>query len=183
MTDERSLIEGCLKGHESYHFELYKRYAGKMLVVCKRYAGNKQEAEDFLQEAFIKVFEKLKTFNHTGSLEGWVRRVVVHTSLNKLRSRKLYADIPDEAPIEDANAPDALNEMSEKELLLLINALPQGYRTVFNMYAIDGYDHAEIAEMLGINEGTSRSQLAKARGWLKDAIAKQKKVREDAYQA
>jgi RNA polymerase sigma factor (sigma-70 family) len=183
VTDEKSLIEGCLKGHESYHFEMYKRYAGKMMVVSKRYAGSKQEAEDFLQEAFIKVFEKLHTFNHAGSLEGWIRRVVVHTSLNKLRTRKLYADVPDEAPIPDVNAPDALNEMSEKELMNMIQALPAGYRMVFNMYAIDGYDHAEIAAALGISEGTSRSQLAKARMSLRNEILKQKKTSEHAYQA
>jgi RNA polymerase sigma factor (sigma-70 family) len=183
VTDEKSLIQGCLKGYESYHFELYKRYAGKMMVVCKRYAGNKQEAEDFLQEAFIRIFEKLNTFNHKGSLEGWVRRVVVHTALNKLRTRKVYADIDDDAPFADANAPDALNEMTIQELLKLVQELPTGYRMVFNMYAIDGYDHAEIAELLGISEGTSRSQLAKARMSLKASILKQKKVNEHANQA
>ncbi len=154
-----------------------------MMVVCKRYAGSKQEAEDFLQEAFIRIFEKLNTFNHMGSLEGWIRRVVVHTALNKLRTRKIYADIPDEAPVPDVNAPDALNEMSAQELLKLVQALPTGYRMVFNMYAIDGYDHAEIAEALGISEGTSRSQLAKARMSLKASILNQKKVTEHAYQA
>lgn len=183
MTDEKSLIDGCLKGHGSYQFELYKRYSGKMMAVCRRYAGNKQEAEDFLQESFIKIFEKLHTFNHAGSLEGWVRRIVMHTSLNKLRSRKLYADIPDEAPIPDVNAPDAINEMSEQELLKLVQALPPGYRMVFNMFAIDGYDHAEIAVALEISEGTSRSQLAKARKSLRDAVLNQKKVTEHAYQA
>jgi len=155
-----------------------------MMVVCKRYAGSKQEAEDFLQEAFVKVFEKLHTFSHSGSLEGWVRRVVMHTALNKLRSRKVYADIPEEAPYADDNTPDALHELGEKDLLALIEALPIGYRTVFNMYAIDGYDHAEIAATLGITEGTSRSQLAKARMALKTQIInQQKKKTEHVYQA
>jgi RNA polymerase sigma factor (sigma-70 family) len=183
VTDEKSLIEGCLKGHESYHFELYKRYAGKMMVVCKRYAGNKQEAEDFLQEAFIRIFDKLHTFSHNGSLEGWIRRVVTHTALNKLRTRKLYSDIDDDAPFADTDAPDALNNLGEKDLLNLIQQLPTGYRMVFNMYAIDGYDHGEIATALGITEGTSRSQLAKARMSLKEAILKQQKIKEHAYQA
>lgn len=183
VTDEKTLIDGCLKGHESYRFELYKRFAGKMMVVCRRYGGNKQEAEDFLQDAFIKIFEKLDTFNHAGSLEGWIRRIVVHTSLNKLRTRKLYSDISDDLPIPDSNASDALNDMSEKELLVLIQALPAGYRMVFNLYAIDGYDHAEIAEALGINEGTSRSQLSKARMSLRESLTGKKKTNEHAYQA
>ncbi len=172
LTDEKTLIAGCIKGHESYRYELYKRFSGKMYVVCKRYAGSKEDAQDYLQDGFIRVFDKIGTFQHNGSLEGWIRRVIVHTCLNHLRSRKLYLDVPENAPIKDVNAPDALNEMSEQELLLLINKLPAGYRTVFNMYAIDGYDHAEIADALGINEGTSRSQLAKARIWLKNALDK-----------
>jgi RNA polymerase sigma factor (sigma-70 family) len=182
LTDEKSLIEGCLKGHESYQFELYKRYAGKMMMVCKRYAGSKQEAEDFLQEAFIRIYDKLHTYQHSGSLEGWVRRVVVHTALNKLRSRKYYDDIHEEMPVVDHTHVDVMSGFGEKDLLNMIAALPTGYRTVFNMYAIDGYDHAEIAEALGISEGTSRSQLAKARATLKTALEKQKKTIDRAYQ-
>lgn len=184
VTDEKSLVEGCLKGHESYYYELYKRYAGKMLVVCKRYAGSKEEAEDFLQESFIKVFDKLNTFSHSGSLEGWIRRIVVHTALNKLRSRKYYNDLNDELPVADVSAPDGLSALGEKDLLHLIEQLPVGYKTVFNMFAIDGFDHAEIAAALGISEGTSRSQLAKARMSLRDAVSEQKKkVSENVYQA
>lgn len=184
LTDEKSLIEGCLKGYESYQFELYKRYAGKMMVVCKRYAGSKQEAEDFLQEAFIRIYDKLHTYQFSGSLEGWIRRVVVHTALNKIRSRKRYDDLSEDLPIVDDNAVDAVADLGEKDLMLMIAALPDGYRTVFNMYAIDGYDHAEIAEALGISEGTSRSQLAKARASLRLALEQQKKkLTERAYQA
>jgi RNA polymerase sigma factor (sigma-70 family) len=183
LTDDKTLIRGCINGHESYRYELYRRYAGKMLPVCKRYAGNREEAEDYLQEAFIKVFDKLDTFQFNGSLEGWVRRVVVHTCLNHLRSRKLYLDIPEDAPYQDHHTPDAIHDMSEQELLQLVQSLPSGYRTVFNMYAIDGYDHAEIAEVLGINEGTSRSQLAKARMWLRNAIEKKTKYVSHVYQA
>lgn len=183
LTDEKSLIEGCLKGHESYQFELYKRFAGKMMIVCKRYAGSKQEAEDFLQEAFIRIYDKLHTYQHSGSLEGWIRRVVVHTALNKLRSRKFYDDIPEDLPVQDHSHVDVMSELGERDLLKMISDLPSGYRTVFNMYAIDGYDHAEIAETLGISEGTSRSQLAKARATLKNALEKQKKTIDRAYQA
>lgn len=183
LTDEKTLIEGCLKGYESYRYELYKRYSGKMYAVCKRYAGSREDAEDYLQEAFVKVFDKINTFQFNGSLEGWVRRVVVHTCLNNLRSRKLYYDISESAPIPDLNTPNAIHDLGEQELMKLVQNLPAGYRTVFNMYAIDGYDHAEIAECLGINEGTSRSQLAKARMWLKNAIEKNLKHDSHAYQA
>jgi RNA polymerase sigma factor (sigma-70 family) len=162
---------------------MYKRYAGKMLSVCKRYAGNKEEAEDFLQEGFIRIFDKLHTFSGNGSLEGWIRRVIVHTALNKLRSRKIYAVLPDNASIIDENIPDAMSDLGEQDLLKMIAELPAGYRTVFNMFAIDGYDHAEIAAALGITEGTSRSQLAKARMALKTQIDNKKKVDEHAYPA
>jgi RNA polymerase sigma-70 factor (ECF subfamily) len=154
-----------------------------MMSVCRRYAGNKEEAEDFLQEGFIRVFDKLNTYSGNGSLEGWIRRVIVHTALNKLRSRKVYSDIPDEAPYTDESIPDAISDMSERDLLSMIAALPEGYRTVFNMFAIDGYDHAEIASTLGISEGTSRSQLAKARMALKAQLINKKKVDEHAYPA
>lgn len=154
-----------------------------MMIVCKRYAGSKQEAEDFLQEAFIRIYDKLHTYQHSGSLEGWIRRVVVHTALNKLRSRKFYDDIPEDLPVQDHSHVDVMSELGERDLLKMISDLPSGYRTVFNMYAIDGYDHAEIAETLGISEGTSRSQLAKARATLKNALEKQKKTFDRAYQA
>ncbi|MFN0033314.1 MAG: RNA polymerase sigma factor [Flavobacteriales bacterium] len=183
LTDERLLVDGCVKGYESYRYELYQRHAPKMFVVCKRYAGSREDAEDYMQEGFVRVFEKLHTYSFSGSLEGWIRKVITRACLNHLRSRRLYADITEYAPIADVNAPDALNEMSEQELIKLISTLPQGYRTVFNMYAIDGYDHAEIAEALGINEGTSRSQLAKARMWLKHSIEKNLIPESHAHQA
>lgn len=174
MTDEKSLIEGCLKGYESYQYELYKRFAGKVLPVCKRYAGSREDAEDYLQEAFIKVFEKLHLYRFEGSLEGWIRKTVVHICLNKLRSRKLYGDLTDDFQVMDTAVPDGIQNMTEQDLLALIAGLPVGYRTVFNLYAIDGYDHAEIAEMLGISESTSRSQLAKARMVLRTALTEKK---------
>ena len=174
MTDEKSLIEGCLKGHESYQYELYKRFAGRMMPVCKRYAGSREDAEDYLQEAFIKIFEKLNLYRFQGSLEGWIRTTVVHVCLNKLRSRKLYSDISEDFHVADTHTPDGMQNLGEQELLTLITGLPVGYRTVFNLFAIDGFDHAEIADMLGISEGTSRSQLAKARMVLRKALTEKK---------
>ncbi len=154
-----------------------------MMAVCRRYAGNKQEAEDFLQDGFVRVFDKINTYSGNGSLEGWIRRVIVHTALNKLRSRKVYSSIQEDGPYSDDNAPDAFSDMGEQDLLKMIAALPEGYRTVFNMFAIDGYDHAEIAATMGISEGTSRSQLAKARMALKAQLINKKKVDEHAYPA
>lgn len=145
-----------------------------MLPVCKRYAGSREDAEDYLQEAFIKVFEKLHLYRFEGSLEGWIRKTVVHICLNKLRSRKLYSDLTDDFQVMDTAVPDGIQNMTEQDLLALIAGLPVGYRTVFNLYAIDGYDHAEIAEMLGISESTSRSQLAKARMVLRKALTEKK---------
>jgi RNA polymerase sigma factor (sigma-70 family) len=145
-----------------------------MLPVCKRYAGSREDAQDYLQEAFIKVFEKLHLYRFEGSLEGWIRTTVVHICLNKLRSRKLYSDLSDDFPVMDTSMPDGIQNMSEQDLLAQIAALPVGYRTVFNLFAIDGYDHAEIAEMLEISESTSRSQLTKARMVLRKALTEKK---------
>jgi RNA polymerase sigma factor (sigma-70 family) len=145
-----------------------------MLPVCKRYAGSREDAEDYLQEAFIKVFEKLQLYRFEGSLEGWIRKTVVHICLNKLRSRKLYSDLSDDFPVMDTSVPDGIQNLSEQDLLAHIAALPVGYRTVFNLFAIDGYDHAEIAEMLEISESTSRSQLTKARMVLRKALTERK---------
>lgn len=138
-----------------------------MYAVCLRYARHQEEAQDLLQEGFIRVFEKLPSFRMEGSLEGWIRRIMVHTAINHFR-RKAYQQervgmehIP-EVPV----APNAVNKLGEQELLALVAGLPDGYRHVFNLYAIEGYDHAEIAGMLGCGESTSRSQLAKARKML-----------------
>jgi RNA polymerase sigma-70 factor (ECF subfamily) len=169
LTEEHELIKGCLRGKEQHRLELYRRYAGKMFPVCKRYAGNVQDAEDFLQESFIRVFDKLGHFGFQGSLEGWIRRIVVTTCINQLRTRKLTMDVDDHPGVEDNNVPDGMSQLSMNELMALIQSLPDGYRAVFNLYAIEGYDHNEIAGMLGITDSTSRSQLAKARKWLKEA--------------
>jgi RNA polymerase sigma-70 factor (ECF subfamily) len=139
-----------------------------MFPVTKRYAGNVQDAEDFLQEAFIRVFDKLELYAYQGSLEGWIRRIVVTTCINQLRSRKITLDVEDQPHIEDDHVPDGLEELNIAELMALISSLPDGYRSVFNLYAIEGFDHKEIGELLGITESTSRSQLSKARRWLKE---------------
>ena len=161
---ERELIEGCLAGVRRCQETLYDRYARRMYAVCLRYARHEMEAEDIMQEGFIRVFEKLKDFRMEGSLEGWVRRIMVHTAINQYRRKAFQQErfglerLPEE-PVES----DAVGRLGEHELLAMVASLPEGYRMVFNLYAIEGFDHAEIAGMLGCGESTSRSQLAKAR--------------------
>jgi RNA polymerase sigma-70 factor (ECF subfamily) len=149
-----------------------------MFAVCRRYAGNREDASDFMQEAFIRVFQNLKQFGFNGSLEGWIRRIVVTTCINELRKRKLTMDIDDMPEVQTPHTSihDGMNELEMQELMSLIQGLPAGYRTVFNLFAIEGYDHAEIAGMLGITESTSRSQLVKARRWLKENYERNYKI-------
>jgi RNA polymerase sigma factor (sigma-70 family) len=150
---------------------LYERYAGKMYAVCLRYARSSADAADILQEGFVKVFTKLEQFHFQGSFEGWVRRIMVNTALRTYQRQRFdfeqsgYERLPD-MPVDA----DALASLSEKELLALIAKLPDGYRVVFNLVAIEGYSHAEAAEALGIQESTSRSQLTKARRWLMEQL-------------
>ncbi len=148
-----------------------------MYAVCLRYARHELEAQDLMQEGFIRVFEKLGSFRMEGSLEGWVRRIMVHTSINHYRKKAFQQErfgleqLP-ESPVDAM----ALDNLGEKELMAIIAELPDGYRHVFNLYAIEGYDHAEIAQMLGCGESTSRSQLSKARSFLQKRIE-----RKDIY--
>lgn len=171
---ERELIEGCLRGDRAAEEELFRRYSGKMLAVCRRYARHEMEAEDLLQEAFVRVYANLGQFRFQGSFEGWIRRIVVHTVLKHFRKLSIQREqigIPEHAD-EDSVDPAALHQLHEEELLKLIAALPDGYRVVFNLYAIEGYSHKEIAEMLGIGESTSRSQFLKARKALQAQLRK-----------
>ncbi len=138
-----------------------------MYAVCLRYARSQSDAADILQEGFVKVFTKLEQFQFNGSFEGWIRRIMINTALRAYQKQRFdlessgYEHFPD-APVD----PDAIAALSEAELLQLISRLPDGYRVVFNLVAVEGYSHAEVAEMLGIQESTSRSQLTKARRWL-----------------
>jgi RNA polymerase sigma-70 factor (ECF subfamily) len=156
---------------------LFDRYAGKMLSVCKRYFDSTEEAEDALQEGFIKVFEKLHQWQGSGALGGWIRTVMINTALTHLRSSKKWKDNSDLEAAEDLSSTDmdALDSMNADELLQLIAAMPSGYRTVFNLFALEGYAHKEIAEMLGISENTSKTQYLKSKDWLKKNLLKQEK--------
>jgi RNA polymerase sigma-70 factor (ECF subfamily) len=142
-----------------------------MYAVCLRYARHELEAQDLMQEGFIRVFEKLPDFRQEGSFEGWIRRIMVHTSINHYRRKAFQQErFGLERMPEGEVAPDAVGRLSEEELMAMVASLPDGYRMVFNLYAIEGFDHAEIADLLGCGESTSRSQLAKARRLLQMKI-------------
>ncbi len=160
--DEQVLVASCLKGNRESQQLLYERYAPKMLGVCYRYAHTLEEAEDILQEVFITVFRKLQQFRQEGPLEAWIRRITVNTALNCVKAR-----YPINESLEllehDAAPATAEDGQAEKDLMSLLRTLPYGYRTVFNLYAIEGYSHEEIGHLLGVKPATSRSQYARAR--------------------
>lgn len=169
--DESSLVKKCIDGNQKAQRKLFEMFAPKMLGVCLRYAKNKHQAEDVLQDAFIKVFTKLELFKG-GSLEGWIRRIMVNTALDELRKNKKRMNDSSidglEYKIDDKNY--ILEKIHAEDLLLLINNMPDGYRIVFNMFAIEGYAHKEIAEKLGISENTSKSQYARAKTHLQQKM-------------
>ena len=174
ILTEDQLVRGCVLKNEAAQKAVFDLYAGKMLGVCMRYARNNADAEDMLQDAFIKVFDKIKQFKGEGSFEGWIRKIVVNTALKKYTLIRYDKEIIGHEGVDAdhffSTEQVAYSHLSEKELLQLINKLPDGYRFVFNMYVIEGYSHDEIATMLGIQSGTSRSQLAKARMLLQKQI-------------
>lgn len=170
---ETDLIKGCLQNDRRMQEELYKRFSPRMFAVCLRYAGNTEEAEDILQEGFIKIFKKLDSFRGEGSFEGWIRRIFVNTAIEHFR-RKRYLQPVSEKEENTLEGKDisVLDKMAAKDILALIKELSPGYRTVFNMYVVEGYTHKEIADMLGISEGTSKSQLSRAKVILQGLVKK-----------
>ena len=174
---EQELIEDCLKGNAKGQRRLFERFAGKMMTVCRRYACDYAEAEDMLQEAFIRIFTNLGQYRNEGPFEGWIRRIVVHTAIAVLQKRRIrFADIDRVADALPAPGPDALGTLTAEEILALIAALPDGYRVVFNLSVLEGYDHNEIGDLLGISPATSRSQLLKARRTLQTQLENSKRL-------
>ncbi len=160
-----------MDGDRRMQEELYRRFSPRMYAVCLRYASNAEEAEDILQEGFIKIFKKLGSFRGDGSFEGWIRRIFVNTAIEHFRRRRYLQPVTEkeEGTIEGKYL-SVLDEMAEKDILALVQQLSPGYRTVFNMYVVEGYTHKEIADMLGISEGTSKSQLSRAKVILQDMV-------------
>lgn len=161
-----------MRGKVKAQKELYEKFANKMYAICMRYTGDQDDAKDVLQDGFIKVYGNLDRFGFKGSFEGWMRRIFVNTSIEYIRKRTRMGFTEE---IEDDKiggfADQAYNKMEAEDIMRYINKLPQGYRMVFNLYVIEGYLHKEIAEMLGISEGTSKSQLNKARNMMQRLLS------------
>lgn len=171
IFSDSDLIEGSIRGDRKMQHELYQRFAPKMYGVCLRYAGNAEEAEDILQEGFIKVFNKLDSFRREGSFEGWIRRIFVNTAIEHYRKKIYLQPITEyEEDTVEGKYLSVLDSLAEKDIVQLVQQLSPGYRAVFNMYVIEGYTHKQIAEALGISEGTSKSQLSRAKLILQDLV-------------
>lgn len=178
--NEHYLINGCLQRDPLAQRELYNRFSPKMLGICYRFAQNKEDAEDMLQEGFVKVFNKIEGFQNKGSFEGWIRKIMVHTCINFLKRNKRFQLTQD---ISEANEVPAREEsiasiLQSKQVLECIRLLPLGYRTVLNLYAIEGYSHKEVGDLLEIGESTSRSQFTRAKNMLAALLIKHKIVEE-----
>lgn len=180
MTDEQ-LVHGCVAGDPIVQKALYQQFARKMMSVCMRYAGNRDQAQDMLQDGFVKVFQKIGHFRGDGSLGGWITRTMVNTALDHIRRNKPYDHSLDLTEAEHLHQEDeqVLSSMTTDELMDLIQALPPGYRTVFNLFAIEGFPHKDIAGMLGISENTSKSQFMKARAYLRRLLPKEAAAQYD----
>jgi len=172
MHFDEDFIARCLDNDPKAQGALYQKFAPKMFGICLRYTGNQMEAEDVLQEGFIKVFRYLKDYRNDGSLEGWIRRTMVNTAINFYKKKSKYQKDISLEQTEPVNHDEesAIDKLSAIELLELIRDLPDGYRMVFNLNIIEGYTHKEIGEMLNISENTSKSQLSRARGVLQSKL-------------
>lgn len=183
MTD-RDLIAGCLDGSKRHQKALYDRYAPYMMGVCMRYAASEAEAEDLLQDGFVTVFRKLGSFEGRGELGGWMRRIFVNTALMNFRkTRQLQQQAELEAARQAADSSeDPFAKVAAADLMRMMQALPAGARMVFNLYAVEGFEHHEIAEQLGVSIGTSKSQYSRARALLREQIEKEeRRVRGTAF--
>ena len=167
--DDATLVKECVKENAKAQHMLFERFSRKMLGVCLRYSKSLEEAEDVLQDGFVKVFSNLKDFTNEGSLEGWIRRIMVNTALDAIRKNtKFLKDISiDVVDFQIGNNDYTIEKMNAEDLLSLINSMPEGYKVVFNMYAIEGYKHNDIATTLGISESTSKSQYLRAKAYLR----------------
>jgi len=171
------IIKGCRDEDPKAQKELYQMFAGRMFSLCLRYADNADEAKDNLQEGFIRVFRKINQYRFEGSFEGWIRRIMVNVSLQKYRDRLRMNPVYELEGVREQIPESASDLLTEKELLQMISELPPRYRLVFNLYAIEGYSHREISEMLGITEGTSKSNLSRAREILQNKLKKYSEIK------
>ena len=172
LMTEKELIDNCRKNNPQAQRALYDLYARKMMAVCMRYGRDYDTAQDLMQEGFIKVFTAIDSYTGNGSFEGWVRKIFINTALEYLRRNDILretVDIDDNEPLQEIDD-STVEQMSADELMELIAELPAGFRTVFNLFVVEGYNHKEIGTMLGITESTSRSQLTRAKKWLQKRL-------------
>ena len=180
MEEIKSIIEGCVRGDKRAQDTLYKKYASLLFGICLRYAKNRMEAEDVLQEVYVKIYNNIHTYHHDGSFEGWLRRIAVNTSITHYRKNLKHAyqeDVDD--LVKSKNDPIEVEdlEFTAEEMMHCINKLPAGYKTVFNLYVIEGFMHKEIADMLEIDVNTSKSQLSRAKTYLQRELAEISKIK------
>ena len=168
---ESEIIQGCLETKASAQEKLYNLYSRRMMAICLRYTRSRFEAEDVFHEAFVKVFKNIHTWQG-GSFEGWMRRIFVNTAINYYHQSRKFLDHVDSSYADNlmSTSENAVSALATQELLQLVDRMPDGYRLVFNLHVVEGYNHAEIAEMLNIAEGSSKSQLSKAKAYLKKLI-------------
>lgn len=170
-VNDIELVHYCLSNNRKYQELLYKRYASKMYSICLSYAKNKDDAKDILQNGFVKIFTSLNNYKNSGSLEGWIKKIIINTAIDSYRKeivdlRNVGIEYADTKEIEAS----ILEEINTKELMSLVHKLPEGARIIFNLYAIEGYNHAEISEMLNISIGTSKSQFSRAKTLLQNWV-------------
>ncbi|MDD2413482.1 MAG: sigma-70 family RNA polymerase sigma factor [Bacteroidales bacterium] len=172
MLNEETLISECLKNNRIAQKELYDKFASTLMGVCIRYTNSREDAEDVLIEGFTTIFQKLEMYKGEGSFEGWMKRIMVNTAISHFRQNSKYRfhqNIDDVFDVSEKQE-TVIEQMEAKRILQLVNTMPEGYRVVFNLYAVEGFNHREIGEMLSISEGTSKSQFSKARKWLQKRL-------------
>ncbi|CAL68191.1 RNA polymerase sigma factor [Christiangramia forsetii] len=179
MVKIKNLIQGCKNQDRNAQEQLYRLYAAKLFGVCLKYSNNYQEAEDNIQDGFVTIFEKISQYKDEGSFEGWMKRILINTALQKHRQQKVYG-LTNEDNIQEEEIEVETDEPSVDFLLECVQSLPDRYRQVFNMYVMDGFSHKEIANLLKISEGTSKSNLARARMALRDKIEKKENIKNSA---
>jgi RNA polymerase sigma factor (sigma-70 family) len=175
MTSDREIIEGCARHERKAQRLLYQKYSGKLMGLCLRYAANRAEAEDILQESFIKIYFAIRNFSGSGSFEGWLKKITVNTAITHYHANlkfRHYVEIDEYVGSETESISFVENLFTAEELMNVLNELPGGYRIVFNLYAVEGYMHKEIADMLGIDTGTSKSQYSRARALIREKLEK-----------
>lgn len=174
---ESELIEGCRNQKARYQHALYNQYKSWLFGMCLRYSANRADAEDVLQEGFVKIYRNIAQYNNKGSFEGWMCRIMINTAININKKWMSKAVFDQDVHFEKEVDFNVVQQLSAKDLMRVVQELPTGYRTVFNLYVIDGYSHKEIGEMLGVSEGTSKSQLARGKKMLQEKVMKNEQAR------